>query len=172
VLRLDVKTVTARHRGGRQFAVLDPTGVCAVSLATNAVAIDYGAAMAYPTDAFGEAVPADNAVGNPGVRRGRRPRRLLRRRFRTARNLDPEGQRGGWDELHLRLRCLPSGQRLRQRRRRDVSATVGGNTFAGFPRDVVIDRVYFAAVVPEPETYALMLASLGVVAFMARRRKA
>jgi hypothetical protein len=42
---------------------------------------------------------------------------------------------------------------------------VGGNSGA------VIDNVTVIAV-PEPETYALMLAGLGLVGFMARRRKA
>jgi hypothetical protein len=38
-------------------------------------------------------------------------------------------------------------------------------------KDVVIDDVYFAVAVPEPETYALLIAGLGAVGFMVRRRK-
>ena len=37
---------------------------------------------------------------------------------------------------------------------------------------IAIDDLQFATGIPEPETYALMLAGLGVVGFMARRRKA
>ena len=37
---------------------------------------------------------------------------------------------------------------------------------------IAIDDLQFAPNIPEPETYALMLAGLGVVGFMARRRKA
>lgn len=45
-------------------------------------------------------------------------------------------------------------------------ATLGGQS-----KDVVIDRAFVTAV-PEPETYALMLAGLCAVGFMARRRRA
>jgi hypothetical protein len=41
------------------------------------------------------------------------------------------------------------------------------NTYGGS-----LDNVSLVAAVPEPETYALMLAGLGVVGFMARRRQA
>jgi hypothetical protein len=41
---------------------------------------------------------------------------------------------------------------------------------SGFPsKDVIVDRAFVTAV-PEPETYALMLAGLAGVGFMARRR--
>ncbi|CAN5140804.1 hypothetical protein BH11PSE10_BH11PSE10_20780 [soil metagenome] len=48
----------------------------------------------------------------------------------------------------------------------DLSTQYGGNDFA-------VDKLSLtAAAVPEPETYALMLAGLGVVGFVARRRRA
>jgi hypothetical protein len=51
-------------------------------------------------------------------------------------------------------------------------------SFAGVANQVVFDDVTFGSItpnpnpIPEPETYALMLAGLGVVATVARRRKA
>jgi hypothetical protein len=38
-------------------------------------------------------------------------------------------------------------------------------------KDFVVDEVYFAEAVPEPETYALMLAGLAMVGVIARRRR-
>jgi hypothetical protein len=38
--------------------------------------------------------------------------------------------------------------------------------------DALVDRVSVTAAVPEPETYAMLLAGLGLVGFAARRRKA
>lgn len=37
--------------------------------------------------------------------------------------------------------------------------------------DAIVDATFTAVLVPEPETYALILAGLGVLAFVARRRK-
>jgi hypothetical protein len=47
-------------------------------------------------------------------------------------------------------------------------------SFAGVANQIVIDDVTFGSItpgIPEPETYALMLAGLGVIATVARRRK-
>lgn len=62
------------------------------------------------------------------------------------------------------------------------NAIAGGTGLADFvfsfstnlspSKDVVIDRVYLAAAVPEPETYAMMLAGLAAMGFVARRRRA
>jgi len=52
----------------------------------------------------------------------------------------------------------------------DVAFTF--NTTGGASKDIVIDSVYVvAAPVPEPETYAMMLAGLGLMGAVARRRK-
>jgi|SRR5471030_277543 len=47
-------------------------------------------------------------------------------------------------------------------------SSVGGDGWSG----AVLDNVSVTAAVPEPETYAMMLAGLGLVGFIARRRKA
>jgi hypothetical protein len=41
----------------------------------------------------------------------------------------------------------------------------------GIPQDLSHANLYITTAVPEPETYALMLAGLGVVGFMAKRRR-
>ena len=43
--------------------------------------------------------------------------------------------------------------------------------FSGFGSGVTLDNVAISAPVPEPETYAMMLAGLGALGFMSRRRK-
>ncbi len=47
-------------------------------------------------------------------------------------------------------------------------SSVGGDNYSG----AVLDNVALTAAVPEPETYAMMLGGLGLLGFMARRRKA
>jgi hypothetical protein len=42
--------------------------------------------------------------------------------------------------------------------------TIAGNHFA-------IDNLTFSAAVPEPETYAMLLAGLGMIGFVGRRRR-
>ncbi|MQA39363.1 PEP-CTERM sorting domain-containing protein [Rugamonas aquatica] len=49
-----------------------------------------------------------------------------------------------------------------------VFSSVGGDGYSG----AVLDNVSVTAAVPEPETYAMMLAGLGLVGVIARRRKA
>ena len=55
-----------------------------------------------------------------------------------------------------------------------TSATIRFSTFTLDPNaqfDVGIDKVELAGAVPEPETYALMLAGLGALGWVARRRR-
>ena len=55
-----------------------------------------------------------------------------------------------------------------------TSATIRFSTFGLDPAaqfDVGIDKVELAGAVPEPETYALMLAGLGALGWVARRRR-
>ena len=49
-----------------------------------------------------------------------------------------------------------------------VFSSVGGDGYSG----AVLDNVSVTAAVPEPETYAMLLAGLGLVGAIARRRKA
>jgi hypothetical protein len=52
-----------------------------------------------------------------------------------------------------------------------TGAPVGGTTFNTIATTLTLATVRQMAPVPEPSTYALMVAGLGVVGFMARRRK-
>ena len=178
------------------------------TLATNAVAIDYGAALAYPTGAFGEAVPADNATGNPGYDAVGAHAAYFVDDFANPETLTQQVNIVAGTNYTFGFDAYLPGNGYANPGEASFSATVAGDTFASFvvsagtaqnwvhysssgiasgsgpvnfvfnfntnfnpSKDVVIDRVYFAATVPEPETYALMLAGLGIVGFVARRRK-
>lgn len=174
-----------------------------------AVAINYGAAQPYPIGAFGEAVPADNAVGNISpdaagnhaayfVDDNSTNESLSQLVFLTAGSYQigfdayapQNGYNNGGDAsfsgvvagVTLASYNVSQGPAtLWQHFSGIANIAVDGNysvaftfnTFGGVSKDIVIDRVYITtAPVPEPETYALMLAGLGALAFVARRRKA
>ena len=52
-----------------------------------------------------------------------------------------------------------------------LEATIGATSFAGGPETFLIYNLNTVPAVPEPETYALMLAGIGAIGFMSRRRK-
>lgn len=68
---------------------------------------------------------------------------------------------GAFDLWQLSAAALATGNYYLQ-----VSGTVVGNTGGAFAGSVALNPV------PEPETYGMMLAGLGVLGFLARRRKA
>ncbi len=173
------------------------------------VAIDYGAAQPYPTGAFGEAVPVDNAAGNISpdaagkhaayfVDDNSTNESLSQSVFLTAGSYQigfdayapQNGYNNGGDAsfsgvvagVTLASYNVSQGPATQWQHFSGIAniAADGNynvaftfNTFGGYSKDIVIDRVYITtAPVPEPETYALMLAGLGALAFVARRRKA
>jgi hypothetical protein len=188
-----------------------PTGwtLAPGNLSTNGVVIDYNSATPYPTGAFGEAVPADNAIGNPGLDAvGSHAFYFVDDFANPAETLTQQVSVTSGTIYNFGFDAYLPQNGLNNAGNAAFSATVGGDTFANFTvtagqtpgwvhysasavanatastdftfsfmtnlfpsKDVVIDRVYFAAAVPEPGTYALMLAGLGAIGFIARRRK-
>ncbi len=178
------------------------------TLPFNATTITYNSATPYPTGAFGEAVPADNAAGNPGYDAVGTHAAYFVEDFARPETLTQQVNLTNGTEYTFGFDAYLPANGFANAGDASFSATVGGVTFANFnvsagaaqnwlhysgnatagatglanfvftfdtngspSKDVAIDRVYFAAAVPEPETYAMMLAGLAVMGFMARRRR-
>ena len=180
------------------------------NLATNATAITYGVAAPYPTGAFGEAVPADNAAGNPGYDAVGTHGAYFVDDFAKPETLSQQINVVAGTQYTFGFDAYLPANGYANAGDATFSATVGGFTFANFTvsqgtaqswvhysavgvagasgpanftftfntnlfpsKDVVVDRVYFAATppVPEPGTYALMFAGLAAMGYVARRRK-
>ncbi|MEP7099277.1 MAG: PEP-CTERM sorting domain-containing protein [Burkholderiales bacterium] len=180
------------------------------NLQTNATTITYGVAAPYPTGAFGEAVTADNAAGNPGYDAVGTHGAYFVDDFAKPETLTQQVSITNGTQYTFGFDAYLPANGFANAGDATFSATVGGFTFADFTvsqgsaqnwvhysatgfgtgnglvdftftfntnmypsKDVVIDRVYFAATpaVPEPETYALMLGGLAAMGFVARRRR-
>ena len=173
------------------------------------VVITYNQNNAYPNGAFGEAVPTDNATGNPGFDAVGSKFLYLSTDVgtnvlsQTVNLVAGTTYRFGFDYY------LPANG-YGNANDATFTASVGGDQFASFTlgsqaattwatlsqtktftstksgqftlsfagtrfaaKDVAIDRVFLSTVaaVPEPSTWALMLAGFGMVGFAMRRRK-
>lgn len=173
------------------------------------VIVSYGQASAYPTGAFGETVPADNAKGNPGLDAVGSKFLYLSTDVgsnvlsQTVNLVAGNTYMFGFDYY------LPANG-YGNPNNATLTASVDGTQFANFTlgsqpattwqflsatktftatntgaftlsfsgsqytaKDVGIDRVFLSTVaaVPEPSTWALMLAGFGMVGFAMRRRK-
>lgn len=172
------------------------------------VVIAYNQASAYPTGAFGEAVPTDNAPGNPGFDAVGSNFLYLssdvgtnvisqmvslvagtsytfgfdyylpNNGYANPNNATLTASLAGVPFASFALGTQPAATWLFNSAARTFTANTTG-TFAlsfagnGYPaKDVAIDRVFLAqtAAVPEPATWALMLAGFGLIGFAMRRR--
>tara|TARA_R110000782_G_scaffold268393_1_gene364779 strand:- start:35721 stop:36416 length:696 start_codon:yes stop_codon:yes gene_type:complete len=174
------------------------------------VVIEYNQTSSYPTGAFGEAIPTDDAVGNPGfdavgthgvyfVADLANPQTLTQMVNITSGTqytfgfdvyVPFNGQSndfdafftatvGGFEFADFAASTTTTGDWLH------FSSTGFGNingpvdfvfeynSFGVPAKDFVIDRVYFAetSAIPEPATWAMMLAGFGAIGFAMRRRQ-
>lgn len=176
------------------------------------VALFYNSATAYPTGAFGEAVPVNNAGTNspdlPGARAAYFVSDLANNQSLTQMvslgvgtyqigfsayapangfgNIGEADFSGTIAGITLASYAVSTGPKtIWQTFAGSVDITTAGNYAVSFvfntdlrpSKDVVIDQVYIIAGnppvpgVPEPATWALLLAGFGMVGFAARRRK-
>lgn len=175
---------------------------------TAPVVIAYNQASQYPTGAFGEAVPTDNAPGNPGFDAVGNNFLYLssdvgtstisqmvslvagtsytfgfdfylpNNGYANANNATFTASLAGTPFANFTLGSQPAATWMFNSAARTFTANESGDfalSFIGsaFPaKDVAIDRVFLAqtGAVPEPATWALMLAGFGLVGFAMRRR--
>ena len=167
-----------------------------------AVVITYGSTAAYPTSTFGEAVAAENAAAGThgayfvsdfsnqsltqqvylgvGTYQIGFSAYAPANGYGNAHDATFSGSIAGDVLANYSVSQKPGTTWLDFSGKKTVTAAGMYNiafsfNTSGYPaKDVVIDSVYVmtAAPVPEPETYALMLSGLGLIGFVARRRRA